>query len=395
MASDMTAALSANNSDVARRRSRRNSRRRRRASSRTSSCCPKNAGTKALGEAALKLLALGEGKTGVFKIRQKELDADDYGQTILEETRKLNVGLGISVQQLVDGVQKETDASTWQARQEISLATMVMLALGVADPGRLGAVRLALCRPQHPAPDPQPAALDAASVRRRPRIGNLSQSASTTRSPSMANSLQVFRESMIEARALSADQDKDRVAKAERASRMEARIVEFETTVRTALDSLQNSANSMQTTAQSMSATADQSSALVSAVASAAEETSVNVQTVSVGHRGIVVVDLRNRPPGRHLGGNRPQGGRGSRRNRRHHAGPCRQRRPHQRRGRPDPDHRLADQPAGAQRHHRSRARRRSRPRLCGGRLRGEEPRQPDRESHRRNPPADRQHADR
>ena len=52
----------------------------------------------------------------------------------------------------------------------------------------------------------------------------------------MANSLQIFRESMIEARALSADQDKDRVAKAERASRMEARIVEFETTVRRALD---------------------------------------------------------------------------------------------------------------------------------------------------------------
>jgi len=37
----------------------------------------------------------------------------------------------------------------------------------------------------------------------------------------------------------------------------------------------------MQTTAQSMSTTADQSSALVNAVASAAEETSVNVQTVS------------------------------------------------------------------------------------------------------------------
>jgi len=99
----------------------------------------------------------------------------------------------------------------------------------------------------------------------------------------MADSLEVFRESMIEARALSADQDKDRMAKAERATRMEARIVEFEATVRGALDGLQKSANSMQTTAQRMSATADQSSALVSAVASAAEETSVNVQTVSSG----------------------------------------------------------------------------------------------------------------
>jgi methyl-accepting chemotaxis protein len=99
----------------------------------------------------------------------------------------------------------------------------------------------------------------------------------------MSESLQVFRESMIAARAMTADQDKDRIAKAERASRMEARIVEFETTVRGALDSLQTSANSMQSTAQSMSTSADQSSALVNAVASAAEETSVNVQTVSAG----------------------------------------------------------------------------------------------------------------
>src|SRR5438105_7057471 len=99
----------------------------------------------------------------------------------------------------------------------------------------------------------------------------------------MANALQVFHENMIEGRALATEQDKDRLAKAERATRMEARIVEFEGAVRAALDNLQSSANSMQTTAQSMSSTADQSSALVSAVASAAEETSVNVQTVSSG----------------------------------------------------------------------------------------------------------------
>jgi methyl-accepting chemotaxis protein len=243
---------------------------------------PKNSGTTALRDAALRLLALGEGKTGVFKLRQKELDANDYGQIILDETRKLNVGLGISVQQLVNGVQSETDASTWQARKEISLATTVMLALGgLTLVGSVLFVWLYV----------------GGSILRR--LGSLQRSMQLLSSgdleseiyrssqrdeiAAMANSLQVFRESMIEARALSADQDKDRIAKAERASRMEARIVEFEATVRAALDSLQKSANSMQSTAQSMSATADQSSALVSAVASAAEETSANVQTVSSG----------------------------------------------------------------------------------------------------------------
>jgi methyl-accepting chemotaxis protein len=243
---------------------------------------PDNAGTKGLREAAQKLLSLGEGKTGVFKVRQKELDADDYGQTVLDETRKLNVGLGISVQQLVDGVQKETNAATFQAREQISLATAVMLGLGIATLiGSVLFVWLYVGR----------------NILRR--IGSLQRSMQLLSAgdleseiyrshqhdeiASMASSLHVFREGMIEARSLSADQDKDRVAKAERASRMEARIAEFEATVRAALDNLQNAANSMQTTAQSMANTADQSNTLVNAVASAAEETSVNVQTVSAG----------------------------------------------------------------------------------------------------------------
>src|SRR5712692_540747 len=263
MASEMTAALSANRSDTLEAIEKEFKAAQARVKSNLD-LLPQNSTTQALKDAALKLLALGEGKTGVFKLRQKELDANDYGQLVLDETRKLNVGLGISVQ-------SETDASTWQAREEISLATTVMLALGgLTLVGSVLFVWLYVGR----------------SILRR--IGSLQRSMqllsdgdleseiyrSSQRDEiaSMANSLQIFRESMIEARARSADQDKDRIAKAERASRMEARIVEFEATVRAALDGLQKSANSMQTTAQSMSATADQSSALVSAVASAAEE---------------------------------------------------------------------------------------------------------------------------
>ncbi|MCA1412177.1 methyl-accepting chemotaxis protein [Bradyrhizobium sp. NBAIM20] len=244
---------------------------------------PDNQGNKMLRETAEKLLALGTGKTGVFNLREKELDSVDYGQTILDETRKLNVGLGISVQQLVDGVQKETNTSTFQARQEISLATSVMLAMGALMlVGSALFVWLYVGR----------------NILRR--IGALHQSMQLLangdleteiyRSKNhndeisvMANTLQVFRESMIETRALTSEQDKDRIAKAERAARMEAKIAQFESTVRSALDNLAQSANSMQSTAQSMSNTADQSNALVNAVASAAEETSVNVQTVSAG----------------------------------------------------------------------------------------------------------------
>jgi methyl-accepting chemotaxis protein len=242
---------------------------------------PKN-NTLALRDAALKLLALGEGDSGVFKIRRRELDANDRGRVILEQTARLNAGLDASVEQLVSGVQTNTDASTWQARKEISLATAIMLALGgltlVASVlfvwlyvGRNILRRIgSLQRSMQLLSDGD---LESEIYRSRQR----------DEIASMANSLEIFRESMRQARAMSSDQDKDRIAKAERAARMETRIVEFEATVRTALDSLQRSANSMQITAQSMSATADQSSALVSAVASAAEETSVNVQTVSSG----------------------------------------------------------------------------------------------------------------
>jgi len=241
-----------------------------------------NAANKKLREAAEKLLALGTGKTGVFSLREKELDAADYGQTVLEETRKLNIGLDISVQQLVDGVQKETNASTFQAREQISFATMVMLALGAAT--LLGSALFVwryvggnilrrIKGLQHSMQLLSNGDLDSEIFR----------SSQNDEIAAMSDTLQVFRDSMVKARALSADQEQDRLAKADRTSRIEARIGEFEAAVRAALDNLQQSANSMQMTAQGMSSTADQSNALVSAVASAAEETSVNVQTVSAG----------------------------------------------------------------------------------------------------------------
>ena len=153
MAADMMAALSANSSDTLEAIEKEFKTTRDRVKSNLEDL-PNIPSMDAVRDAVQKLFAFGEGKTGVFKIRQKELDSIDYGQTILDETRKLNVGLGISVQALVDGVQKETNASTFQARQEISLATTAMLAPGRAHSDRLGAVRLALCRPQHPASHP-------------------------------------------------------------------------------------------------------------------------------------------------------------------------------------------------------------------------------------------------
>jgi methyl-accepting chemotaxis protein len=241
-----------------------------------------HAGTAKLREASLKLLTLGDGANGIFKIRRKELDAIEAGQIILDETGKLNARLATSVQQLVHRVHTDTDASSWQARQKIALATKVMLALGglaVLASGLFAWLYV------------------GRSILRR--IGNLQRSMQLLSEGDleteiyrsrqndeiavMASSLEFFRESMINGRRLRDDQDKNRAAKSERALRVEAKIAEFEATVRATLDGLQTSANSMQDTAQRMSVTADRSSGLVVAVASAAQETSANIQTVSSG----------------------------------------------------------------------------------------------------------------
>ncbi len=281
MTADMTAALSATSSDALNPFQDSFNARKEALAGKLKDLKELNAGG-AIREPLAKLLAFADGKSGVFKIRQKELDAAEYGQLIVDETRKLNRGLEISVKQLVSDVQAQTQTAAGVARDKISLATLVMLVLGSLTlvgsflfvwlyVGRNILARIA----------------NLQNVMQRLSDGDLDAEVKRAKQQDeiavMARSLEVFRESMIQSRALSSEQDQDRVAKAERTSRIEAQIASFENKVRVALEGLMTSANSMQVTAESMSATADRSSALVSAVASAAEETSVNVQTVSAG----------------------------------------------------------------------------------------------------------------
>jgi len=281
IASDLMSALSVNNTNALKPIERTFQAGRRRVTSMIDSVATVS-GADDLKDSALKLLALGDGPASVFAIRQKELDAAAYGQLILDETRKLNVGLGASVTSLVQNVRRATESATSQARQTISWATMTMLGLGA-----LTLVGSALFVWLYVGRNILRRIAQLQHAMQRLSGGELETEIARSRQQdeiaAMADSLEIFRDSMISARALSADQDQDRIAKAERAARIEARIVDFEATVRAALGKLQSSANTMQSTAQGMSATADRSSALVSAVASAAEETSANVQTVSAG----------------------------------------------------------------------------------------------------------------
>lgn len=281
MASDMTAALAAQSSDALSTLQESFDSKKKNALYKLDSIKKGDAG-ETIREPLLKVVALADGKTGTFKVRQKEMDANEYGQLIVDETRKLNRGLEMSVKKLVEDVQSHTTAVTTMAGSKITLATMVMLALGALTLigsalfvwlyvgrnilGRIGNLQDVMHRLSE-------GDLDA-EVKRGRQQDEIAV---------MAGSLEVFRDSMIRSRTLSSEQDQDRLAKAERASRIEKQIVNFEDKVRAALESLMTSANVMQATAESMSTSAEHSSALVNTVASAAEETSVNVQTVSAG----------------------------------------------------------------------------------------------------------------
>jgi methyl-accepting chemotaxis protein len=233
-------------------------------------------------DGAGKLVALGEGRDGIFDLRRKELQVVDAGQSILDDTHRFNSFLAMGVKDLVKSVQTSTADASTRAMTLTSFAILVMIAMGsAAFIGSLLFVWLYVGR------NILRRIGNLQGVMQRLAQGDLAAEvmASKTRDEvaEMAASLEVFRESMVQSKTLAAEQDKDRTAKAERTQRMEARIANFEETVRAALDTLMTSAGTMQSTAEAMSGSADRSSALASAVASAAEETSVNVQTVSSG----------------------------------------------------------------------------------------------------------------
>jgi methyl-accepting chemotaxis protein len=98
----------------------------------------------------------------------------------------------------------------------------------------------------------------------------------------MAQSVQVFKNNMIEADRLRREQDVLKTqADDERKSLLIKTADEFERGVRASLDSLANAAADMQTTSKSMSSTASEASHQATSVASVAEQASSNVQTVA------------------------------------------------------------------------------------------------------------------
>jgi methyl-accepting chemotaxis protein len=98
----------------------------------------------------------------------------------------------------------------------------------------------------------------------------------------MASAVQVFKQNMIDAERLRAEQkDAERRAEADKKAALATMADRFETSVQGVVKGVSSSATEMQANAQSMSSTAEETSRQSAAVAAAAEQASTNVQTVA------------------------------------------------------------------------------------------------------------------
>ncbi|MFC4173423.1 HAMP domain-containing protein, partial [Microvirga sp. GCM10011540] len=97
----------------------------------------------------------------------------------------------------------------------------------------------------------------------------------------LARALQVFKDNAIEAKRLAAEQEAENDAKMRRAQVLDQLTKQFDANVSALTQGLASAATEMEVTARSMRDVADQATGRSVSVASAAEQTSSNVQTVA------------------------------------------------------------------------------------------------------------------
>jgi methyl-accepting chemotaxis protein len=98
---------------------------------------------------------------------------------------------------------------------------------------------------------------------------------------SMADAVQVFKDSMIKAEALAAEQEKEQQVRLKRAQTIEELVGAFEEQSGELVSALASSATEMQATADQLTARARQTNGECSIVASSAQEAGANVQSVA------------------------------------------------------------------------------------------------------------------
>jgi methyl-accepting chemotaxis protein len=97
----------------------------------------------------------------------------------------------------------------------------------------------------------------------------------------MVRAIGVFRDNMEKAELLSAEQDREKTAKEQRQVRVEAHIAQFAHAIEREISALSDAACRMRTASQSLSQTATETSHRANAVDQAAQQASANVESVA------------------------------------------------------------------------------------------------------------------
>jgi methyl-accepting chemotaxis protein len=97
----------------------------------------------------------------------------------------------------------------------------------------------------------------------------------------MANSLQVFKDTMLEAERIRSEQLAEQKLQIERAERLSSSVASFEKVVSDVVSAVSSASTELKASAESMAVTAEETTRQSTAVAAATEEASVNVQTVA------------------------------------------------------------------------------------------------------------------
>ena len=206
----------------------------------------------------------------------------------------------------------------------------------------------------------------------------------------VARSIRVFQQAMernAELNRTVAEEAKEREA---RNASIERAVESFRVSVEQTLGAVGTQCRQMRSTAQTLTGVASNAADQTGSAAAASDDTTSNVNTVASASEELTA---SIQEIARHVAQATTVVRRAGRRHRvssGRDRGPRRRGAEHRRGGRADPGDRGADQSAGAQRHDRGGARRRSRPRLRGGRPGGEVARRPDREGDRGDRPAGR-----
>ncbi len=234
-----------------------------------------------LGDAVDDFMEHGNGGQTIFEIHRQELAAQESGRKILAAADGIAAELTKEVGRRVEAVAAKTLAATDRSDAAVATGRLVMLAIAIVSV--LGAIlfvwlyigRNLVAR-----------IVGLSDVMTRLAAGDLAAEVSATARRKdeigrMAASLAVFRDGIIRANALAAQQAAEQEAKQHRAAAIEALTQAFDASAAEALAAVSAGTAEMQGTAERMSEAAQQATAQTRAVATASGQAASNVQTVA------------------------------------------------------------------------------------------------------------------